>query len=45
MVGWHGHEFQQTPRDSEGQGSWHAAVYGAAKSQTQISSQTTTTDR
>ena len=30
MVGWHhylsGHEFQQTPGDSEEQEAWHAAV-------------------
>ena len=40
MVGWHhrldGHEFKQTLGDSEGQGSWHAAVHGVAKSQTQL---------
>ena len=39
MVGWHhllnGHEFEQTPGDSEGQENWHAVVPGAAKSQTQ----------
>ena len=38
MVGWHcplnGHEFGQTPRDSEGQEAWHAAVHGVAKSWT-----------
>ena len=39
MVGWHqqfnGHEFEQTPGDSEGQGSLvGAAVHGIAKSQT-----------
>ena len=36
MVGWHhqlnGHEFEQTPGDSEGQGSLGAAVYGFAGS-------------
>ena len=36
MVGWHdqlnGHEFEQTPGDCEGQGSWCAAVLGVAKS-------------
>ena len=36
MVGWHhqfnGHEFEQTPGDSEGQGSLGAAVYGFAES-------------
>ena len=38
MVGWHhrlkGHEFEQTLRDSERQGSLRAAVHGAAKNQT-----------
>ena len=29
-----GHEFEQTPGDSEGQGSWHAVVDGVSKSQT-----------
>ena len=29
-----GHEFEQTPGDSEGQGSKCAAVHGVAKSQT-----------
>ena len=41
MVGWHhrlsGHEFEQTLRDSEGQGSLVGAVHGVAKSQTQLS--------
>ena len=41
MVGWHhrlhGHEFEQAPGESEGQGSGHAAVHGVAKSQTQLS--------
>ena len=41
MVVWHhqvnGHEFEQTPGDSGGQGAWHAAVHGVAKSQTQLS--------
>ena len=36
MVGWHhqlnGHEFEQTPGDSEGQEACHAAVPGVAKS-------------
>ena len=40
MVGWHHqlnrHEFEQTPGDSEGPGSWHAAVHGVAKSQTRL---------
>ena len=35
-VGWHqwlnGHECELTPWDSEGQGSWHAAVHGVTKS-------------
>ena len=38
MVGWHhrldGHESEQTPGDSDGQGAWRAAVHGVAKSQT-----------
>ena len=38
MVGWHhrlsGHEFVQTPGDSEGQEAGHAAVHGVTKSQT-----------
>ena len=37
-VGWHhqlnGHEFEQIQGDSEGQGTWRAAVHGVAKSQT-----------
>ena len=41
MVGWHhqlgGHEFKQTLRDSERQGSLVDAVHGVAKSQTQLS--------
>ena len=36
MTGWHhqvnGHEFEQTLKDSEGQGAWHAAVHGVVKS-------------
>ena len=35
MVGWHhrfnGHEFEQTPEDSGGQGSLAAAVHGIEK--------------
>ena len=35
MVGWHhrldGHEFEQAPGDSEGQGSLHGAVHGEAE--------------
>ena len=46
MDGWHhqlnGHEFEQTPRDSKGQGTWHAAIHGVAKSQTWLCDQTTT---
>ena len=29
-----GHEFEQAPRDSEGQEAWCAAVHGVAKSRT-----------
>ena len=47
MVGWHhqlnGHEFEQTPGDSEGQGSLAATVHGVTKSQTQLRDWTTTT--
>ena len=36
MVGWHhrldGHEFEQTPGEGEGQGTWCAAVHGMAES-------------
>ena len=36
MAGWHhrpnGHEFEQTPGDSIGWETWHAAVHGAAES-------------
>ena len=46
MVGWHhwlsGHEFEQAPGDSKGQGSWHAAVHGVAKSPVRLSNWTTT---
>ena len=42
MVEWHrrlsGHEFEKTPRDSEGQGSRPAAVPGVEKSQTRLKS-------
>ena len=38
MAGWHhqlnGHESEQTPGDSEGQGTWHAAVHEVTNSQT-----------
>ena len=37
MVGWHhqlsGHEFEETPGDSEGWEAWCAAVRGVARSQ------------
>ena len=36
MAGWHhrlnGHEFEQTPGDSEEQEAWCAVVHGVAKS-------------
>ena len=36
MVGWHhqlhGHEFEQTLRDSEGLGAWPASIHRVAKS-------------
>ena len=38
-----GHEFEQTPGDSEGQGSLAATVHGVTKSRTQQSDWTTTT--
>ena len=36
MVGWHvnGHEFEQIPGSSEGQGAWRAAVCGVTESGT-----------
>ena len=38
MIKWHrllnGPQFEQTPGDSEGQGSWHVVVDGVSKSQT-----------
>ena len=38
MVGWHhrldGHEFEQTPGDSEHREAWHAAVHGVPESDT-----------
>ena len=44
MVGWYyrlnGHEFEQTPGDSEGE-AWRAAVHGVTKSQTRLSDWTT----
>ena len=46
MIGWHhrlnGHEFEQTPGDSEGQEAWCATVHGVAKSWTWLSNWTTT---
>src|SRR5574341_1187922 len=32
-----GREFEKTLGDSEGQGSWHAAVHGVAKGRTRLS--------
>ena len=44
MVGWHhrlnGHEFEQTVRVGEGQGSWHATVPGVAKGRARLSDRT-----
>ena len=38
MIGWHhrlnGHEFKQTPGDSEGREVWYAAVHGVPMSHT-----------
>ena len=35
MVGWHhclnGHKFEETSRETEGQGAWPAAVHGVAR--------------
>ena len=46
MVGWHHwlnrHEFEQTPGDSEGQGSVHDAVYCITKNWTWLNTWTTT---
>ena len=43
IVGWHhwlnGHESEQTPGISEGQGSQHAVIHGVAKSQTQLATE------
>ena len=46
MVGWHhrlsGHEFEQAPRDSEGQrGAWYAASHGVTESRTRFRERTT----
>ena len=47
VVGWHhqlnGHEFEQTPGGSKDRGACCAAVHGVAKSQTKLSSWTTST--
>ena len=44
MAGWHhqcnGHKLGQTSGEGEGQGSWHAAVHGVAKSWIQLSNWT-----
>ena len=41
LVEWHhqlnGHEFEQSLRDGEGQGSMRASVHGVANSRTQLS--------
>ena len=46
MIGWHhrlnGHEFKQTPGDSEGREVWYAAVHGVAMSHTGLNNWTTT---
>ena len=46
MVRWHhrlkGHEFEQTPRGSDGQEVWCAAVHVAVESQIQLSDLETT---
>ena len=45
MAGWHhrlnGHEYEQTPGDSEDSKAWHAVVHGVTKSQRWISDRTT----
>ena len=47
MVGWHhwlnGHEFECTPRESEGQRTWCATIHEVTKSWTWLSHWTTTT--
>jgi len=47
MVGWHhrlnGHEFEQTPRDSEKQESLACCVHGVEKSQIGLNGQTVAT--
>ena len=46
MIGWHhrlsGHEFEETPGDSEDREAWRAAVHGVTNSGTQPSYRTTT---
>ena len=41
VIGWHhhlnGHEFEQTPGDSENREAWRAVVHGVRESQTQLS--------
>ena len=41
MVGWHhgldGRESEWIPGDGDGQGAWHAAIHGVAKSRTRLS--------
>ena len=41
MIGWHhrlnGHEFEEAPRDGNGQGSLACCSNGVAKSQTRLS--------
>ena len=48
MVGWHhrlnGHEFEQALEDSEGQGSWCAAVHGVTKTWIRLSNWITAAD-
>ena len=38
-----GHEFEQTPGNSEGQGSWHSTAHGVPGSRAWLSNYTTTT--
>ena len=49
MAGWHhrcnGHEFEQTPGDSEEQGSLMCCIPGVTKSCTRLSNRTTTNKR
>ena len=39
--GWDGHEFEQTPRNSEGQEAWHATLHGVTQSLTWLRNWTT----